>query len=239
MHSGIGVAAVLAALLAGGPARAALIDVGPGGFVSAGTFDLTSVPLYTTNPVISLTAAGYGSITASFGSYFVGQTLTTNGLPFTLATTTPSGPLALADDPVDVAELLQDGANPDPTAPVVAGYPDFNGPVAMLLSQSVSEIGLTVGYLNDVGLAEIQVYDAAGNVIGSVVSSQTGFQTFDLQDTAGADIAGLIVYPLLLEPGGFEVSDVNIGAVPEPATWAMVLPALAALRRLRRRTERR
>ncbi len=229
MKSSIVRMSVLAALCAAASANAALVDLGPGSFTplaSKITFD--EVAMGTVNPVYNFTGlTDLGDITVSFAGAFLGQTVSGSGVK--TLTGAPSGPLTL-DTSVTVS-TVSDGA-PGATSPTLSGVPMFNGPISVLFSKPVAAVGLKGGYFNAIGGTSIQAFKADGSILGSITNKTLGFEFYGLAESTGQNlISGISFYITGNEPAGFEIDDltfgskaaVNIPAVPEPSSVALVL----------------
>lgn len=232
-------AAAFGAAMTASAAQATLLNLGPGSFTPAAsviTFD--SPGLGTNNPVYSFVAVpDIGDITVSFGSHFVGQTLS-GGFPVTLVDTSPDGPLALANNPTGT-EIVNDGA-PGATSPVLSGSPIFNGPIAVLFSVPVAAVGLKGGFFDAIAATTIEAFDGDGNSLGSITNSVTGFEFYGLAATGPTGISGISFYITGNEPAGFQIDNVTFGAIsvvniPEPASLALFGLGLAGVAALRRR----
>ena len=170
-----------------------------------------------------------------FGSYFQGQTpqgvdpVTIPGPP------TPGQPLLLQYDGNDYIQVVDDAASPG--NPVLAGGPvTFRQPISILFTTPVIALGLTVGYLDQVGAVTIDAYDADGNEIGSVTNDTTGFQNFGLQASYGPLISGLTIQGT--DPAGFGIDNVFLATpVPEPTGLVPLLAGIGGLM-MRRRVPR-
>jgi hypothetical protein len=218
----------------------------------AGLITFSEKPIGTNNPTYTPAdyGGGAGAPTVTFGGFFLGQSLGNAGTcPAGAALTgcvvgNPTGPLTL--DPNSPATFITtDGANP--TSPVLSGSPTFNGAVSILFDVAQAGVGLDGGFFDAIGSTGITAFDANGNVIGTVSNTQTGIEFLGLVTSDhSATIKGLQFHLVGDEPAGFAVDNIRFGvgdqvitpgggAVPEPATWAMMLLGFlglgAALRR--------
>src|SRR5580693_4348840 len=135
----------------------------------------------------------------------------------------PTGPLTL--DPNSPQTFISgDGAMP--TAPVLSGSPQFNGPIAIEFSTPQTGVGLIGGYFNAADSTAITAYDANGNVIGSVTNPTTGDVFLGLVTADhSATISGLLFHLVGDEPAGFDVDNIRFGVgeqvvvpgTPEPS----------------------
>lgn len=233
----------LATPLAPGDANAVLVDLGPGSFTPlAAVIEFDEVPLGTVNPVYNFMGlTGLGDVTVSFAGFFLGQAAT-GGFPVTLSDSSPTGPLAL--DPASTATVTVNDAAPGATSPVLSGTPTFNGPISVLFSVPVAGVGLKGGFFDTIGATTIEAYDAAGNTLGSIVNTVTGFEFFGLADSTGANvIKGISFFITGNEPAGFQIDNLTFGAAaaivqaPEPSALlllALGIAAFAAFRNVRR-----
>ena len=219
-------------------AHAQLVNLGPGAFTplaTAITFDEAGRHISDVNPVYDFTGVpGIGNVTVSFAGAFTGQSVV--GSPVRTLAGNPTGPLSL-----NTAAITYISPDVDvPSAPVLSGSPQFNGPIVMLFSHPVAAVGLQGGYFNAVGGTSITAYDANGNPLGTLANSQTGLEFFGLADASGNNvISGLAFYITGNEPFGFDIDDVTFGSraavnlpaspVPEPSTLALMATGLAAV----------
>jgi hypothetical protein len=214
----------------------------------AGLITFGEVPLATPNPVYtpSLYVGGAGAPTVTFGGYFLGQqpgSTNPSACPAGANVSgcvlgTPAGG-TLAIDPNSPATVTaNDSAMP--TSPVLSGAPIFNGSIAILFSTPQAAVGLTGGFFNALAGTAITAYDTHGAVLGSLANDTVGDEFLALGTSDhSADIAGLLFSLVGAEPAGFDIDNLEfvgsqVTGVPEPASLALLLAGLAALR-LRKR----
>jgi hypothetical protein len=203
-----------------------------------GTFD----PIYTPSEY----GGGAGSPTVSFGGTFTSQTVGQPPIPSGATGTgvvggIPADPLALLSTSPRTF-ITNDGSVPT----VLSGTPRFNGPISILFNTDVAGVGLTGGFFDAIGGTAITAYSRDGNVLGSVLNTQTGFEFLGLVTTDGSSqIAGLQFSLVGAEPAGFAIDNVRFGtagqvivpaaAVPEPFTIVGTLIGATVAYRTRKR----
>ena len=163
----------------------------------------------------------YGSITVSFGTHFVGQTL---GMSYnSLSETSPVATLSLASGPPDVTTQWDNDASTKFMLGGIDAGAKFTTPIAILFSHPVGQVGFTLGYLDEVPPSTvIEAYDASGASLGVLGGLLEGYSSLSIVDSGGA-ISGVSIYI----PGdgvdeeGFGINDVvfSTGVIPEPATF--------------------
>lgn len=231
----------------------ATIRVSQAAFVAgSGLITFSEFAIGTVNPTYAPAAygGGVGAPTVTFEGYFTGQSLGVSAPPCPAGAAlsgcvlgNPTGPLSLAAAAPNTF-ITTDGSNP--TSPVLSGTPLFNGPIAILFSTDQVGVGLVGGFFDNVGSTAITAYDRNGNVLGSVLNIGTGIEFLGLvTDNGLPQIAGLLFSLVGAESAGFAIDNLRFGvqgqvtvpgAVPEPATLALVglglgAAAIAARRR--------
>lgn len=220
-----------------GAASAGLLNVGASGLAPVTAMvPIGAVPqgAYAAVPFAISSGPAAGSEIV-FGSYFQGQAPTLAGGFVTVPQpSAPGQPLLLLYDINNYIQVTSDAVSP--VTPVFAGGPiTFRQPISIEITQPISAIGLTAGFLDTPDTLTIDAYTAAGVEIGSVTNTDTGFQVFGLLDPNGAEISGLTIQSS--DPAGFEIHDIYLAtaAVPEPETWMLMSVGLAGLLATRRR----
>ena len=192
----------------------------------------------TSNPVEAYAGVpGYGTVTVSYGPYFGGQSASSFFFPPTGVSGSPSPSLALDTGPgatIDTSYQTVVEQDASSGQEVLGGLPavatnGFGGPVAILFSTPVSGVTLTAGSFDQTGSTTIEAFTPDGLSLGAVGNTATGFETFNLSDSAGASFSGLLITSA--DSAGFEVDGLGIagGSTPIPAPAAAVLPGLLLL----------
>ena len=249
-------AVALAGLFAtAGTAFATIIQIPEAAFTpAAGLITFSEFPSGTVNPVYQPSAygGGAGAPTVTFGGFFTGQSLGTGATcPAGAALTgcvvgSPTGPLSI--DPNSPQTFIT-GDSAMPTAPILSGSPQYNGPIAISFSVPQAGVGLIGGYFDAAESTAITAFEAAGNVVVQVDNSTTGDEFLGLVTADGsATISGLLFSLVGDEPQGFDVDNIQFGLanqivipnpgpspVPEPATVALVATAFAGFAAMGRR----
>jgi hypothetical protein len=246
--------ALMGVCYAGPPAWAGLVDGATGAtntliapYQFQASEDGTANPSYTYTGV-----PGYGSLTISYGPYFEGQGTTDPYSPPVSVTGTPTGTLALTTDvdpslgTSDLWTVVEVDSNDGPSGQEVLGGTlygasgGFGWPIALLFSAPVPGITLTVGDLSELGSTKIEAFDESGNPLGDVLNTATGYETFNLSESGGELIGGLVITST--ESAGFGVDGVGVfdfTTNPVPAPGALcLLPGFAMLGIVRRRKRR-
>jgi choice-of-anchor A domain-containing protein len=208
------------------PAFARDCQVGPGGYTfqrvqkadftqEPGIITFSEFPVNTQNP--TYTPTDYGGLatqpTVTFGGLFVGQSVGSpacGGEASGCVTGVAASPLTLNPNPTTF--ITNDGANP--TSPVLSGSPTFNGPISILLSDTVSSIGFDGGYFDAIGGTAIRAFAADGTFLGQISNLGHGIEFLGI--TVGVPIIKGVQLSLVgPEPAGFAIDNLIFGPTPE------------------------
>lgn len=173
-----------------------------------------------------------------FAERFVGQTLTTAGGADVLGGT-PTDPLALQTGLAgqNLSTFINGGTTNVLTGNGPLGYPSFGaigeGAFAALFSSDQSQFGFQlIG--GDGGTATINFFRANGSLIQQVIVTNLADAFYGFQRDGNVnDIRGISIYNNDGNGIGFDNLRFDVqsmgGAVPEPATWAMMLVGFGAM----------
>jgi hypothetical protein len=101
---------------------------------SASTITFDEFSLSATNPSkVFENIPGLGNVTVSFGTNFIGQIRSGNGV-VTLSDSDPDGSLQFDSNAPNVFTANDSAAT---TSPVLSGSPQFNGPISILFRQLI------------------------------------------------------------------------------------------------------
>ena len=229
-----------AVVLFAGAAQAQIVRVSPGDFhPDAGLITFSEYALGTVNPSYAPAnyGGGAGAPNVTFGGFFVGQSLSGNAgvdcpgaAPSACISGSPTGTLTL-DAASPNTFITTDSANL--TSPVLSGSPQFNGPIAVLFDVDLAGVGFDGGFFDGIGSTGITAFARDGSLLGTVLNTGTGIEFLGLVTSDGsAHIAGVFLNLIGNEPAGFAIDNLRFaqagqitvpGAVPEPATWAMLI----------------
>ena len=182
------------------------------GAVSLGALALATSPAQAATVVVDLSGATTGTTVTGDGASFA------QGFSF--------GPLALAPSgSITVAAF--DPPGPIPGGNSLLSQPGNSAPLAMLLDGGAiaNSITLTVGSFSN-GTVDAIGYDTMGNVTGmETFGNVNGYDNFTLSSLG--NFAG-VLFTNISDPAGVRFQNISYetvmgGAVPEPATWAMML----------------
>jgi hypothetical protein len=201
--------------------------------------------------VLALAAAGSANATVSFYSYGAGAPSLTLLTDFSgdTAGAAPASTAAYSwsgnGEILDPALSGGNGAEPaaSPTTHDTGNYLSIVGghSATLSLAKAVNEIEVYVGSLDDfnvIGFSDGEVY--SGNDLAAFSGADNGNQSaantngvFDFKFATPVDIVTVASVG-----NSFEIASIATSAVPEPATWAMMLVGLfglgAAMRAARR-----
>jgi len=171
----------------------------------------------------------YGDMTVSFGTHFVGQTL---GNSYnSLSQSSPLGPLTLAAGLPDVVTQLDLRMPGTIRLGGVNGLARYTTPIALLFSDPVSQVGFTLGFLDELPPSTmIEAFEKTGASLGVLSGLSDGYSTLSVVESTGDRISGVSIYlpDGNLDEEGFGIDAVTFstgGMVPEPATlviWSLL-----------------
>jgi len=167
----------------------------------------------------------HGDLTVSFGTHFRGQQLGTSYN--SLKQTAPGGPLRFASGEPDVMTQFDYRRADTIRLGGVLGKARYTTPISILFDNPVSQIGFTLGFLDELPPSTlIEAYEASGASLGAVGGLPGGFTNMNIVESGGDRISGISIYLRdgNLDEEGFGIDGVRFstgGVVPEPATFAI------------------
>ncbi|MCA9168904.1 MAG: hypothetical protein KDB23_14620 [Planctomycetales bacterium] len=227
-------AAVACSLTAGRTCRAAVSLGGTSQAEAYYTVQFDTLGL--TNPSYTFSAIPDGAdLTISFGTHFVGQSF--GEMHNSLADTTPSNPLTLANIPGSSVSTMFDLSHPGGLVlGGVQGATFYTTPLAVLFSQAVNYVRFELGHLDSGSPTLVEAFDKMGNSLGIFGGLPSGFSIITLAEDSGTNtISGISVYVPSdgMDWEGFGIGSLKVGLddgdvtgggdpqVPEPATWVV------------------
>lgn len=242
-------AAMVAAMVVGTVANAAVVRVTEAAFVAgSGQINFDEFAVGTVNPTYNPGdyGGGVGTPVVTFDGFFTGQSLSaTPGIdcpgasPTACVVGAPTGTLTL-DAASPNTKIVQDGAAPN--SPVLSGSPTFNGPIAVLFDTDQFGVGFDAGFFDAIGSTAITAFARDGTLLGSVANLGKGIEFLGLVSDS-ADIAGVFLELVGLEPAGFAIDSLRFGkrgtvvvpGIPLPAGLPLMAGGLILLGAIRRK----
>jgi lysophospholipase L1-like esterase len=118
------------------------------------------------------------------------------------------------------AFISEDGSNP--TAPVLSGVPQYQGPIHAVFTvpgsaepATVDGFSLDVGYINSRDSVVVDYFDASGQVVGSVPADSLGINHLTI---AYRGVRGFDVHTVADEPAGFAIDNLKLQSGAEGIT---------------------
>ena len=207
-------------------------------FATATAFLALATPATAATVLIDLSGATTGTIVtgtnATFAQRFAGQTVAGAGL-----TGTPTNPLTLsAAGSISVA-FFDPGVSAASNS--LLSQPGNVAPLAVLLGSLANSFTFTMGSSDPGSTVDVRAFDANGGLTGSTtVNMLSGYNIYTL--TGLGNFKGLSFFnnndPAGVRFQNMSYNSVTVNAVPEPATWGLMLAGFGivggALRHRRR-----
>lgn len=180
----------------------------------------------------------------SFGERFEGQTVTALGNFDQIGGSPIAGLTLLAGDPGHNLDVFQSPAGAVLTGVGTLGYPEFDaigeGALSLLFSTDQSEFGFRLAGGNG-GNAYVSFFRGDGSLIQSITLSSLPIVTSYgfVRDGGVHDIRGVTIWNDDVTGFGFAAFRHDVAsAVPEPATWSMMLLGFGAIGMAMRRARK-
>lgn len=162
---------------------------------------------------------------ASFSQTFSGQSVS-GGTGISGA---PTGPLSLAPGGTILVADFNPGVSPDSNS--LLSQPDNQGPLSVLLDTLANSFSFTMGSSDAGSTVDIRAFDAFGALTGSTTLTMlSGYNIYNLNGLG--TFKGLTFFNNN-DPSGVRFQNMSYnsvgGAVPEPASWAMMLLGFGAV----------
>ena len=186
-------------------------------------------PALATTTNIDLSGATSGTtIVAPGGSFsqtFTGQTVS----GATGISGSPTGPLSLtAAGTIFVADF-NPGVSPDSNS--LLSQPDNQGPLSVLLDTLADSFTFTMGSSDAGSTIDVRAFDAFGALTGS--TTITMLSNYNIYNLSGLGTFKGLTFFNNNDGAGVRFQNMSYnsvgGAVPEPATWAMMLIGFGAI----------
>lgn len=207
-------------------------------FATATAFLALAAPATAATVLIDLSGAVTGTVVTgtngTFAQRFAGQTVVGTGL-----TGTPTNPLTLsAAGTIDVA-FFAPGVSAASNS--LLSQPGNAAPLSVLLGSLANSFTFTMGSSDAGSTIDVRAFDASGGVTGSTqITMGTGYNIYSL--TGLGNFKGLSFFNNNDGSGvrfqNMSYNSVVAGAVPEAATWAMMLAGFGIVGMAARRRQR-
>ena len=208
-------------------------------FVTATAFVALASPANAATVLIDLSAATTGTVVtgtnATFAQRFAGQTVVGASL-----TGTPTNPLSLSAAGTISVTSFNPGVSPASNS--LLSQPGNVAPLSVLLGSLANSFTFTMGSSDSGSTIDVRPFDANGGLTGSTtVIMASGYNVYSL--TGLGNFKGLS-FLNNNDPAGVRFQNMSFesvaigGAVPEVATWAMMLAGFGLVGMAARRRHR-
>jgi hypothetical protein len=205
---------------------------------TAATLLIVASPALAATVIIDLSGATTGTtvtgVNATFAQTFAGQTVVGTGI-----SGTPTNPLTLAPAGSITVAFFSPGVSAASNS--LLSQPDNSAPLSVLLGSLANSFTFTMGSASPPSTVSVRAFAANGSLTGSTtINTLSGYNIYALSGLG--NFAGLTFYNITDDAGvrfqNMSYNSVAVGAIPEPATWMMMLAGFGAVGFAARRRQR-